>query len=131
MRSCLPVVLVLALTGCSDVAPATADCERVVRSDGIDYRSAGWTDAPAEQHGTAVEALCHDVGPDAPGTVVTDDSPAVVVWAFPDLAADRVLAVREGGRFALFVAAAVGEQERERIYATLASAAGDPGVGKR
>src|SRR5690349_15313842 len=95
------VLLVAALTvsvaGCGEGGPetvTTADCASQIRADGVVYTSDGYSGLEAREHATAERAECHDVGPDAKGSVFPDVPDRVATWAFEGHPTDEVLGVR-------------------------------------
>lgn len=120
MRALLVLLLAVAVTGCVQQDPGTADCTVQIRVDDVVYSSYGLTDEPASEHGTAERAECHDVGADAEGSVFPDDPETVTTWAFDGHSPDQVLGVPHGeDSFAVFIAPSVPDAERDRIMAAL------------
>jgi hypothetical protein len=121
------VSFLLGVTGCTGggASPTSADCSAQVRADGIIYTSHGYTKRSATKFSSAEEADCHDVGPDAAGSVFPDSPRHVTTWRFARYPTAKVLGVRSGNAdsFAVFVADSVPPAERDRIYDDLAGGA--------
>lgn len=68
----------------------------------------------------ADRADCDDVGEDAAGSVFPDNPERVTTWSFRGYPTEEVLGVRfDHDAFAVFVADAVPDAERERIFREL------------
>ena len=106
------VMLLSLVVGCgSDQGATSADCgAAAIRRDGTVYTEAGVTKHPATATGQAERAECHDVGPNAPGTVFPGDGEKVKVVTFEEYEASQVLGVREGNTTRVFVAEGVASQ---------------------
>lgn len=99
---------------------SSQDCSAQVRQDGVVYTSYGYTDRHATEFGTADEADCHDVGPNAEGSVFSEDARQVTVWSFHGFAPARVLGVRfDKESFAVFVAESVPRGDIDAIVRDL------------
>ncbi|MBC9732419.1 DUF6281 family protein [Nocardioides marmotae] len=112
---------VVVAAGCSPAgSPSSADCSAQIRVADVVYTSHGSTSRDATRHGRADEAQCHDIGPDAGGSVFADDPEQVRTWTFEGYSPDEVLGVKYGTNgFGVFVADTVQPDQRERIYAEL------------
>lgn len=87
------------------------------------YTSYGTTSREATRHVDADEAQCHDVGPNADGSVFADNPEQVRTWTFEGYSPDEVLGVKYGkDAFGVFIADNVPLDERERIYSELSGA---------
>ena len=109
----LSAMLLSVVVGCgSDQGATSADCgAAAIRCDGTVYTEAGFTTKhPATTSGQAERAECHDVGPNAPGTVFTGDGEKVEVVTFEEYEASQVLGVREDNTTLVFVAEGVASQ---------------------
>jgi Family of unknown function (DUF6281) len=121
------VVVAFLLAGCasSTKAPegsAAYECTSQIRLHGVIYSGYGYTDQEATSLGTADEAVCHDVGQDAPGSVFPDDPHQVAVWTFAGYASDQVLGVRLGQEsFVVFIAESVPRDQADRILSELSA----------
>jgi Family of unknown function (DUF6281) len=101
---------------------AAYECTSQIRSHGVIYSGYGYTDQEATSLGTADEAVCHDVGQDAPGSVFPDDPHQVAVWTFAGYASDQVLGVRFGqDSFVIFIAESVPRHQADRIFSELSA----------
>lgn len=114
-------LVLVASAGCSQAGPQlSADCAAQVRVAGVVYTSYGTTSRDATRHVEADEALCHDVGPNADGSVFADNPEQVRTWTFEGYSPDDVLGVKYGNTgFGVFIADQVEPDERDRIYAEL------------
>jgi hypothetical protein len=120
MRFLVLCLLAVATVGCSQ---SSADCAAQVRVAGVLYTSYGTTSRDATRHVEADEAQCHDVGPNADGSVFADNPEQVRTWTFEGYSPNDVLGVRYGNNgFGVFIAETVQPDERERIYAELSGA---------
>jgi hypothetical protein len=129
MRTTLPgtaLAAALLLTGCdaqddgSGGTAAALDCAMQVRLGGTVYVGYGYTAGKATRSGEVEVAECHDVGPDAAGSVFTTDSEAVPAFSFPGLPTDQVLGVRfDEDNLTVFVAESVAPAKRDRILEQL------------
>jgi hypothetical protein len=121
------ITVAFMLAGCasSTKAPegsATYECTSQIRSHGVIYSGYGYTDQEATSLGTADEAVCHDVGQDAPGSVFPHDPHQVDVWTFAGYAPDQVLGVRFGpNSFVVFIAESVPRHQADRILSELSA----------
>ena len=121
------VVVAFLLAGCAsstrDPEGSVAyECTSQIRLHGVIYSGYGYTDDEATRLGTADEAVCHDVGRDAPGSVFPDDPHQVAVWTFAGYASDQVLGVRFGQEsFAVFIAESVPRRQADRILSELSA----------
>ena len=109
-------------SGCSGDggSQTSSDCSAQVRADGIVYTSYGYTERAATRHSVADQADCDDVGEDAAGSVFPDNPQQVTTWSFRGYPPEDVLGVRyDKNTFAVFVADAVPDAERERIFREL------------
>jgi hypothetical protein len=89
---------------------------------GVIYSGHGYTDQEATSLGAADEAVCHDVGRDAPGSVFPDDPHQVAVWTFAGYPPDQVLGVRFGqDSFVVFIAESVPRPQADRILSELSA----------
>ena len=126
-RGAVAVTLALVTAGCASGtnAPegsAAYECTMQIRLDGVIYSGYGYTDQEATRLGTADEAVCHDVGRDAPGSVFPDDPNQVAVWTFTGYAPDQVLGVRFGqDSFAVLIAESVPRHQADRILSELSA----------
>jgi Family of unknown function (DUF6281) len=101
---------------------AAYECTTQIRLHGVIYSGYGYTDQEATRLGTADEAVCHDVGRDAPGSVFPDDPRQVAVWTFAGYAPDQVLGVRFGqDSFAVLIADSVPRHQADRILSELSA----------
>lgn len=101
---------------------AAYECTSQIRSNGVIYSGYGYTDQEATSLGTADEAVCHDVGQDAPGSVFPDDPHQVAVWTFAGYASNQVLGVRFGqDSFVIFIAESVPRHQADRIFSELSA----------
>lgn len=111
------------LVGCAASPPdgsAAYECAPQVRFDGVVYSAYDYTDEDATKFGMADEAECHDVGPEAPGSVFPDTPDQVAVWTFDGYSSGQVLGVRFGqDSFSVFIADSVPRDEAERISRAL------------
>jgi hypothetical protein len=111
------VLLGLLAAGCTaDEGTTSADCAVAIRHDGTVYVEAGFTKHPAVASGQAERSECHDVGPDAAGTVFPEEPRLVHVVAFEGHDARQVLGVRDGKQARVFVADGV---DAERVMSAL------------
>jgi Family of unknown function (DUF6281) len=121
------VVVAFLLAGCASgtKAPeesAAYECTSQIRLHGVIYSGYGYTDQEATSLGTADEAVCHDVGRDARGSVFPDDPHQVAVWTFAGYAPDQVLGVRLGEEsFVVFIAESVPRHQADRIVSELSA----------
>ena len=117
--------LALATSGCGGPtqagSPGAADCSSQIRSGGVVFSSYGSTDQSGSEHGTALEAVCEDVGRDARGSVFTGDSRQVTTYRFAGYPASRVLGILRspGDEYEVFVAESVSPEDRDRIHREL------------
>ena len=87
---------------------------------GTVYNSYGYTDHKATKFARADRAECHDVEPNAPGSVFPPNPRQVAVWAFNDHSSKQVVGVRFGrDSFSVFIAQSVPREEAERIVREL------------
>jgi Family of unknown function (DUF6281) len=101
---------------------AAYECTSQIRLHGVTYSGYGYTDQEATSLGTAGEAVCDDVGRDAPGSVFPDDPQQVAVWGFAGYASDQVLGVRFGqDLFVVFIAESVPRHQADRILSELSA----------
>lgn len=99
---------------------AAADCTSQIRTHGVIYTGYAYTQTRAVRYSTADEADCHDLGPDAEGSVFSDTPKQVAVWTFRGYSPDEVLGVRfDNKSFAVFVAESVAPHDRNRILQQL------------
>jgi hypothetical protein len=77
----------------------------------------GHTDQqPLTRLGTAEEAECHDVGPNAEGSVFPDEPRQAVVWSFEGYASEEVVGVRfDRDSFIVYVNASTPRHRAEVI----------------
>ena len=115
------------LAGCASSTKAPEgsvayECTSQIRSHGVIYSGYGYSEQEATSLGTADEAVCHDVGRNAPGSVFPDDPHQVEVWTFAGYAPDQVLGVRFGpDSFVVFIAESVPRHQGDRILSELSS----------
>ena len=119
------ICLGLAPSGCGGLtqagSSAAADCNSQIRSGGVVFSSYGSTDRSGSEHGTALEAVCEDVGKDARGSVFTDDSQLVTTYRVAGYPATQVLGIERGqlDGYEVFVAESVSSGDRDRILREL------------
>lgn len=124
LTTCVMSALTVAVAGCAGNGAgegvSSQDCSAQVRRDGVVYTSYGYTHRHATEFGTADEADCHDVGPNAEGSVFSEDARQVTVWSFRGFAPARVLGVRfDKESFAVFVAESVPRGDIDAIVRDL------------
>lgn len=105
----------------SDGAPSSGDCSAQVRVAGVVYTSYGYSHRPATKHSVGEVADCDDLGPDGAGSVFSDRPRQVTTWSFREYSPEQVVGVRsDRDSFAVYVADAVPDVERDRIFRELA-----------
>lgn len=125
--SAVAVTVAFLLAGCASSTKAPEgsiayECTSQIRSHGVIYSGYGYTDQEATRLGTADEAVCHDAGRDAPGSVFPDDPHQVAVWTFAGYAPGQVLGVRFGpDSFVVFIAESVPRSQGDRIFGELSA----------
>ena len=125
MKFLVLCLVMVATAGCSQAGTkSAADCAAQIRVAGVVYTSYGTTNRQAMRHVAADEAQCHDVGPNADGSVFADNPDQVRTWTFESYSPADVLGVKyDKDGFGVFIADNVPVDERERIYADLSDAA--------
>ena len=123
------LTMMIAAAGCAGGATSqagrttTADCTQQIRFQGIVYSGYGHTDEEATELGTADAAECHDVGPNAAGSVFEDNARQVTIWSFDRYPTDEVVGVEfDEDTFAVFVAEGVPSGRTEQIVRELTAA---------
>lgn len=130
VRSAIAALAVMiAAAGCSGGSTnqagrtTTADCTQQIRFQGIVYSGYGHTDEEATEFGTADAAECHDLGPNAAGSVFEDDGRQVTIWSFERYPTDEVVGVEfDEATFAVFVAEGVPSGRTEQMLRELTGA---------
>lgn len=121
--TCVVAAASLLVVGCAGKAPgghAAADCSTQVRLDDRVYTSYGYTDREGTKLSVADRAECHDVGPDAEGSLFPEDPEQVTVWSFEGYSPERVVGVRfDSDSYAVFVADSVPRTESDQIFEAL------------
>lgn len=106
-------------TGCSECVLTTADCESVVRYEGVLYTVYGDTEAAARAIGEAEQAACDDVGSgcDEPrGSSFPEDPTEVAVYSLEGYPISQVIGVaRSDGSVQVGVAQTIEQTEVAEI----------------